>query len=490
MLDCVPIKRNGSITVRWAVDSSCGLGFRLLCVLHHRSKFPLGVSMPQPKVKVFWDLETCPPPTSSYTSPWEILKDFRLFTSHFGAATTTKAYYNSNKPFNGRNDPSMESFRAALPSMGVSLVDCSSVQGYSKVTPTKMLVVDALVSAIDGSMGSDDTQKDIIMIISGDDSALYPISLLVFRNYTVFLVVPDDGNKVQPVQASRIFNWHRDVLGFKLGKESPGIAETEGSTLQSTGFSRAHIVRDTNRGAPPSQLGAAAASTPSVHSSLSRGVRSDATLSITPRSNVKSLPTSEPSDSRAPSVSRSDSPDQFESFPSLTVHDEHLRTKSKPAASDIQSHDMDLNYGWETGESGNWGTNGGWDAANNPWGGESAEESKKAKVRPDPGRADEPGPSQPLVGLSVEEQSDVPIEEVPLSVFDPLLQILRETKRRSMGRSRLGEVMAKEKGIYKTAKVKGFAEYIALAVAKDLIIARGTDNNQYVRLHPKLKRGQ
>jgi hypothetical protein len=52
-----------------------------------------------------------------------------------------------------------------------------------------------------------------------------------------------------------------------------------------------------------------------------------------------------------------------------------------------------------------------------------------------------------------------------------------------------GELAKKNKdmGLYRIAGVGGFAEYISLAVAKELIIVGGIGNDKYVRLHPRFK---
>ena len=74
--------------------------------------------------------------------------------------------------------------------------------------------VDVLVSAIDHPVDSENLEKNIIMIFSGNESVLYPVSLLVFRNYTVYLVIPDGTNGTTTLHqtsfrdiATRTFSW-------------------------------------------------------------------------------------------------------------------------------------------------------------------------------------------------------------------------------------------------------------------------------------------
>ena len=200
-----------------------------------------------------------------------------------------------------------------------------------------------------------------------------------------------------------------------------------------------------------------------------------------------------------PSVLGSVSLDQ-ESRASVAAHSEGAPTNRQRAGSNLQpqmlkqvtpSHEIgpDHDNGWGLGNGSNWGSSGGWEGTNpwgaEAWGAETAKEPKKGKKR----KADAEPTDAPVPSQRVSEKSDAPAE-VPLTVFDPLLQLLRETKKRTMGRSKLGEELAKNKGIYKTAGVKGFAEYIALAAAKNLVIAGGIDKGQYVRMHPRLKNSQ
>lgn len=113
--------------------------------------------MLQPKIKIFWDLSaynnqkfgpnswfsnrnfsssviaTCPVP-SPHKSVVETLKDVRVFTSNFGVVTSIKAYWDRNKL-----QPADDTLYAAMPSMGINLVDCSTMQGYTDDALTKML---------------------------------------------------------------------------------------------------------------------------------------------------------------------------------------------------------------------------------------------------------------------------------------------------------------------------------------------------------------
>ncbi|KAF9451191.1 hypothetical protein P691DRAFT_808368 [Macrolepiota fuliginosa MF-IS2] len=126
--------------------------------------------MVQSKIKVFWDLETCPPPTAHLISPWDLLENIRTFTSGLGVVTSIKAYWDGNK----EKDPGSNatSLRTAIPSMGISFIDCSLVQEYSEDALARTLTVDFLVSAIDDPMSADGSEKNIIMIFSGNKTIL------------------------------------------------------------------------------------------------------------------------------------------------------------------------------------------------------------------------------------------------------------------------------------------------------------------------------
>lgn len=332
--------------------------------------------------------------------------------------------------------------------------------------------MDVLISVIDDPATSTPT-GDIVMILSGDESILYPISLLMFRNYTIFLVVPDEKKRVQAFQATRVFDWCKDVLGAKPEEPIPAPETTQ---------SRAWIVY--GKRVPQ------------------RPVTSDPTLAATPRSSSRSLPSPESSlPSRAPSA-LSSLPDKAAS------KGPHVGDVAADLNVDVSGHraqgfsqiyppEPEGHTRSDPGTRGGWNANGIWTAGG--WKvdvdgdsllpGSNARETGKPIVRgpKDVSSSQQSEWDPDEVELSPEHDRES-LNEVPFAAFEPLLQILRESKRRSMGRSKLGEEMARHKRVYREAGVKGFAEYIALAVTKELVIAGGVDNNSYVRLHPKLKK--
>ncbi|KAF9448348.1 hypothetical protein P691DRAFT_50701 [Macrolepiota fuliginosa MF-IS2] len=408
--------------------------------------------MPQPRIRVFWDLDTCPPPTLQ-ASPWEVLEDVRIFTSSFGVVTNIRAYWDKNKDHSQLTN-SADPLRSAMLSKGMSLVDCSMILGYTKDTLTRTLAVDVLVSVMDEPANSDTSTNDIVMIFSGDEGVLYPISLLMFRNYTVFLVVPDD-NRIPPFQATRIFKWHKDILGSKF-KEPRSIR---------------------------SPLNTLAGIRPSVYAPSPKPASGSA-FAATPKSNTRSLPTSEPSGSRVPSVLNMRSQTPANGFGGAS------EGGSGHGATEPRDNATKNNGGW--GMDDGWNTSRhDWEMANNDWALDSPSKTRESEVNSfGPDSTEDPWSSrQSEQGSIFETQPEVP-QEVPMSVFDPILQVLRDTKKRSIGRSKLGEELSRNKSIYKVAGVKGFGEYIALAVQKEVVIAGGIGNNLYVRLHPKMKNAQ
>jgi len=364
--------------------------------------------MSQPRVRVFWDLETCPPPTSH--APWEVLRDLRLFTSRFGVANSFKAYWDKNNS-NNAADP----LRAAMPSMGVNLVDCSLVQGYNEDALTRMLVVDVLILAIDEPLHFDTPTKDVIMILSGDEGVLYPISLLMFRNFTVFLVVPDGNHNIQPLQATQIFNLNRDILTSRIEKSA---------------FDTPHT-------------------------------------SIPPE---------------AYTVTGS-GPGGFVDYAQMLTH---VSPPSTPTRSTFD--DTNANSERETVDNVEAEQKGGRDSRS-----DCAIDGDRLQdpVEEPKGKEKETRKTKPNKAEKSKQGSTVPQtpKEIPMSAFEPLLQILRE-HRKSMGRSRLEKELGKKKNIYKAAGVAGSSDYIALAVANKIVIAAGVDDKAYVRLHPRLKNVQ
>lgn len=167
---------------------------------------------------------------------------------------------------------------------------------------TNNLPVDVLVSAMDNL---DRPERDIIMIISGAESMLYPISLLMFRNHTVFLVVPDESN-VKSFQATRVFSWCTDVLGIKSSpnSEPTAVPVEEPSKFNGWIVNGNHIPQLdlSNMGtAPPSTRSARSAPRGGI-SSPNSTTTTTTTPATTPKTETRPVSVSEPPVSRAHSV--------------------------------------------------------------------------------------------------------------------------------------------------------------------------------------------
>jgi len=101
----------------------------------------------------------------------------------------------------------------------------------------------------------------------------------------------------------------------------------------------------------------------------------------------------------------------------------------------------------------------------------------QGKLRGNPGSSrknNEPARKNEIKGPSTRDP--------PRSVFKPLVEVLQGSEEGSMMRSQLGEHLAKCKGLYQSAGVNGFGEFIALAAKNNVIIIRGDNNRQQVKL--------
>ncbi|KAF9448351.1 hypothetical protein P691DRAFT_800922 [Macrolepiota fuliginosa MF-IS2] len=185
------------------------------------------------------------------------------------------------------------------------------------------------------------------MILSGDKTLLHPISLLMFRGYTIFLVTPEGDEKIHSSHATRVFNWHTEVLKVNSsslpGSQSIPAAEHPRAQEPSPSKARASLdlgsasapqamspsqslssIVSSHPASPPRPLSSVGVFTsgitsprrnmsplhlvaPSVdpvpsYSISPRMFTATTNPPSTPKSTVRSIPASEPPRSRAPSV--------------------------------------------------------------------------------------------------------------------------------------------------------------------------------------------
>jgi hypothetical protein len=154
--------------------------------------------------------------------------------------------------------------------------------------------------------------------------------------------------------------------------------------------------------------------------------------------------------------------------------------------------------------AGGWNAGGSWETAGFNWVSEPApapkheNKSREATKKSTPAKQE----TKPVAQKKPQSQSrdsgstretSMPATQVdapaaynpPISVFQPLVHILREADKNTMMRSQLGEQLAKRKGLYLSAGALGFSDFISLAAKKNIVTLHGIDNHQQVKLKQK-----
>jgi hypothetical protein len=331
--------------------------------------------------------------------------------------------------------------------------------------------------------GSD--EKDILMIISGDESVLYPISLLMFRNYTVFLVAPDENN-IQGFRATRVFRWYQDVL-CSLSNLEP---EQQMSTLGLMSPPQPSVT--SGQYLPPSRppvLLAVSAMTPKSKENISL-----------PSSHYPTPSALSPQISALGNFGNNHS-EEIPVIPKPSVPSRHNEIQPSQVPQPIPEEPVQQieEDGW--GTSGGWSASGGWTMSGANWGSGHALPAPKPEVKAkkperEPKSEQKPRATQPLPKNSQSRPNPMPAQasnpsKKPQSsasnkAFDPLVQILLETENQSLKRAQLGEHLAKCKGLYNLAGVNGFGEYIVLAVKHNIVTLHGVGGSQKVELKNKV----
>ncbi|KAF5357805.1 hypothetical protein D9756_001861 [Leucocoprinus leucothites] len=486
--------------------------------------------MPQPKIKVFWDLESCPPPHAYDGSPWDLVKAIRLFTLRFGVVTSFKAYWDLSRP----STTNTEALKAVMPSMGINFVDCSLVKEYDRDALSRTLSAEVLLSAIDDP-SDHGPGGNIIMIFSGDRGILHPISLLMLRGCAIYLVVPGQFDRLELSRATQVFDWTTDVLDLKLNTSPASVSVLNAGQSGSSGSNAtgpiANKMRhslDVSRSETPlvsppkpavSEVGffhskppprsPQAATQPqlppytsftNVASLLSPRTpltnvaplhSMSATAGTPARADTKPIIVPSPSDfssgSRTPSVLSRRSSNQTSTFGSTlsrqTRVDLTYSPEKHPGSPGLPRPEPRRQI--EVAPTDNWGTNGGWNEGGG-WEINSSDWSVKPEKEPEGFQAEavhrtglaighlvpEPLPGMRDLPSHVALQPEASTADNDNSAFLPLLQCLQKAKAEGkvqVLRSVLGMELSKNKNIYYAAGVTTFSGYVALAAQRGLV---------------------
>ncbi|KAF8061497.1 hypothetical protein FPV67DRAFT_1509212 [Lyophyllum atratum] len=191
------------------------------------------------RVAVFWDFETCPLPEQS-TTGYEAVDSILGVATSYGSVTVFNLYMQTAQ------EPTSPSpvIQSQLERRGVLLIQCSMTESNLS---TK-LSADMLIFAVDTPAPA------TVMLMSGNPTFTYAVSLLRLRGYHVVLVIPSAtptrGGLELP--ASVVLDWKLDILDIKHRQ-----ARSEGTT----GFNND---RDDKAGSPASRQNSLAQSSITV----------------------------------------------------------------------------------------------------------------------------------------------------------------------------------------------------------------------------------
>ncbi|RXW24200.1 hypothetical protein EST38_g1685 [Candolleomyces aberdarensis] len=184
------------------------------------------MAQPRRNVDIFWDFGSCPAPTDA--SGYTVASRVRTLALRLGIVKSFKAYLSiSDYHTNGR----ALTLRSELQSSGVSLTDAPG----AKEIADKMLIVDMLAHAFDSNPESDGS---IIMLIAGDPSFSYLLSILRMRNYRVVVLGPGGGpedysnnSASLASQANLWLDWNTEVMdGIIPRSTSTGVSSASRTT--------------------------------------------------------------------------------------------------------------------------------------------------------------------------------------------------------------------------------------------------------------------
>ncbi|KAI5124537.1 hypothetical protein M0805_003060 [Coniferiporia weirii] len=166
----------------------------------------------QNHIAVFWDYENCRPPSS--LSGYILVERIRRLVREFGVITLFKAYVDLTSECTNAKSLTLHS---ELQSSGLSLTHCP--HNGRKDVADKIMLVDMLAFAIDRRPPA------TIVLITGDRDFTYAVSILKLRGYEVVVIVPHTiAHLSLKVQAGRLFEWQRDVIGSSVVEPLSSLA--------------------------------------------------------------------------------------------------------------------------------------------------------------------------------------------------------------------------------------------------------------------------
>ena len=388
-----------------------------------------------------------------------------------------------------------------------------------------------LVSTIDDATDLRGPEGDIIMILSSDKGILHPISLLMLRGHTIYLVVPDQFDLLEASRATRVFDWNTDVLDLKPSKGPGSVFTSNMGRTGEAGASAAHLRANkrkqgpfdapTVRDAPPYRGSPQAPNPlegdkgypypfkspkdatqqpllPRTTSSMSPGLfKEPGNDSTTPNTGLTTVASrSDSLSSRTPSVLSQRSGNQQSKLdiasngkaqgvtmksPQMPLG--HLQSSMPPPERQVEEFPLKDDWGFNSG----WNEGGGWESGSSAWSTKPNNEEQVVGLgMVDLAIAGPPPPVSDPPRYPGTPQSEVAAQAAPDdSVFLPLLECLAKAKaegKNQVLRSVIGADLSRQKDIYRAAGATGFGSYVALAAERGYISLGGAGGKEWVAL--------
>ncbi|KAF5387049.1 hypothetical protein D9615_001823 [Tricholomella constricta] len=161
------------------------------------------------RVAIFWDSQTCQLP--GRLTGYEAVDNIRRLANTYGSVTVFSLYMDAAEdPTCQHPSPNLQS---ELELCGVFLTPCSKADSN---LPT-ILSTDMVIFAVDNPPPA------TIVLISGNTTFTYPVSLLRRRGYRVVLLAPSANTMrgALGMQASVAFDWENYILDTKDSRQTP-----------------------------------------------------------------------------------------------------------------------------------------------------------------------------------------------------------------------------------------------------------------------------